>query len=189
AHRRVRRLRRRKDPAVRVARIAGRRLRCRLVAPAGAERLHRRRRRGRRPALRKGRAAAQSEPAARTSRVSTEAPTARRETPIGAARRLASREPALAAIALPVVLLAVLGWARRWAADDAYIDFRVVDNMLHGLGPVFYAGERVEAYTSPLWVAILAAVHGLLDFNLPWTAVAIGLALTVAGLACGAVGA
>ena len=105
------------------------------------------------------------------------------------ADRLTRRDPATAAIGLPVLLLAVLGWSRRWAADDAYIDFRVVDNLLHGLGPVFNAGERVEAYTSPLWVAILAAVHGLLDFNLPWTAVAIGLALTVAGLACGAVGA
>ena len=105
------------------------------------------------------------------------------------ADRLARRDPAIAAIGVPVLLVAVLGWARRWAADDAYIDFRVVDNLLHGLGPVFNAGERVEAYTSPLWVAILAAVRGLLGFNLPWTAVAIGLALTVAGLACGALGA
>ena len=116
--------------------------------------------------------------------MSTEAPTARRETPIGAARRLASREPALAAIALPVVLLAVLGWARRWAADDAYIDFRVVDNMLHGLGPVFNAGERVEAYTSPLWVGMLAALHWAFGFvDLPWTAVVLGLLMSIAGLA------
>ena len=59
------------------------------------------------------------------------------------ADRLTRRDPATAAIGLPVLLLAVLGWSRRWAADDAYIDFRVVDNLLHGLGPVFNAGERV----------------------------------------------
>ncbi|MBV9213235.1 MAG: hypothetical protein JOZ25_06270 [Actinobacteria bacterium] len=89
-------------------------------------------------------------------------------------------------MAVPGVALAVLGWARRWAADDAYIDFRVIDNLLHGLGPVFNAGERVEAFTSPLWVGLLAALHGALGFvNLPWTAVVLGLAFSVAGLVAG----
>lgn len=103
----------------------------------------------------------------------------------GLARRVAGLDLGAIAIAIPVVALAVLGWARRWAADDSYIDFRVIDNLLHGLGPVFNAGERVEAYTSPLWVALLTVVHVVLPFNLPWTAVVIGLAMSVAGLAAG----
>src|SRR5439155_12743836 len=136
-----------------------------------------------------GRPAAPPEPATRAGRVIARSAAGRRRRAAGFAGVLGSIDLAAVAIAAPVAALAVLGWARRWAADDAYIDFRVIDNLLHGLGPVFNAGERVEAYTSPLWVAILAAVHGLLGFNLPWTAVAIGLALTVAGLACGALGA
>jgi hypothetical protein len=40
--------------------------------------------------------------------------------------------------------------------DDAYIVFRYADNLLAGLGPVFNAGERVEGFTSPLWLLLLA---------------------------------
>ena len=92
--------------------------------------------------------------------------------------------------ALPVIALAMLGWRKRWATEDAYIDFRVVDNLLHGLGPVFNSGERVEAYTNPLWVAILVGIHGPLSFlNLPWTAVVLGLVLTLVGFAAASLGA
>lgn len=41
--------------------------------------------------------------------------------------------------------------------DDAYIAFRYARSWAEGLGPVFNPGERVEGYTSFLWVAILAA--------------------------------
>lgn len=91
----------------------------------------------------------------------------------------------LAAGALPIVAFAVLGWRRRWVSDDAFIDFRVVENLIHGYGPVFNAGERVEAYTSPLWTAILALLHGLFSLPLEWTAVVLGLMLTLAGVAAG----
>ena len=56
----------------------------------------------------------------------------------------------------PVALFAVLGWTHRWMADDGFIYLRVVDNLQSGAGPVFAEGERVEAYTSPLWFAILS---------------------------------
>lgn len=42
--------------------------------------------------------------------------------------------------------------------DDALISLRAARNWAHGLGPVFNAGERVEATTSPLWVAVLAVL-------------------------------
>lgn len=57
----------------------------------------------------------------------------------------------------PVIFLAWAGWAHRWVADDAFIHFRVVSQLLAGHGPVINAGERVEASTSPAWVAMLAA--------------------------------
>lgn len=90
----------------------------------------------------------------------------------------------LAAALAPCALLGVLGWTHRWNSDDAFINFRVVDHLLHGQGPVFNFGERVEAYTSALWVGVLAAGSAVLGIErLPWVAVVGGLALTVGGLA------
>lgn len=66
------------------------------------------------------------------------------------------------AVAAPPVLVAVLAWAHRWTTDDAFIHFRVVDQLVHGNGPVFNAGERVEASTSTAWVGFLAGWRVLL---------------------------
>jgi arabinofuranosyltransferase len=49
-----------------------------------------------------------------------------------------------------------LAWANRFVQDDAYIAFRYARHLAEGLGPVFNAGERVEGYTSALWVLLLA---------------------------------
>jgi len=102
----------------------------------------------------------------------------------------ASRVERWALLLFPSALLAVLGWMQRWSADDAFINFRVVDHILAGNGPVFNTGERIEVYTSTLWLAVLTALHGLLSFvALEWIAVVLGLALAVAGLVAATVGA
>ncbi len=44
-----------------------------------------------------------------------------------------------------------------WLSDDAYITFRVVDNVIHGFGPVYNVGERVQAYTNPLMMLVMSA--------------------------------
>jgi arabinofuranosyltransferase len=88
---------------------------------------------------------------------------------------------------VPLALVAALGWHRRWSSDDGFINFRIVDNLLHGLGPVYNDGERVEAYTSPLWIAVLAIAD--VPFRIEWAAVVLGIALTVAGLAAACRGA
>ncbi|MDQ6914374.1 MAG: hypothetical protein M3155_01020 [Actinomycetota bacterium] len=97
----------------------------------------------------------------------------------------------VATVALaPTALLGVLGWTHRWNADDAFIIFRVVDQFLHGNGPVYNVGERVEAYTSPLWTALLSAGAGIVGAShVEWVAVGLGLALSVAGLALATVAA
>ncbi|HDS30720.1 MAG TPA: hypothetical protein ENN67_06725, partial [Firmicutes bacterium] len=42
-------------------------------------------------------------------------------------------------------------------AEDAYISFRYAENIGSGMGPVFNWGDvRVEGYSNPSWVAILA---------------------------------
>ncbi|HEX9725550.1 MAG TPA: hypothetical protein VGC53_14820, partial [Vicinamibacteria bacterium] len=39
--------------------------------------------------------------------------------------------------------------------DDTYIFLRYAENLANGNGLVFNLGERVEGYTSPLWVLLL----------------------------------
>ncbi len=89
-----------------------------------------------------------------------------------------------AVLLAPVVLLALLAWSRRWTSEDAFIYYRVVENLLDGQGPVFNVGERVEAYTGPLWLGVLALGRALVPASAPieWVAVVLGLVLSVAGL-------
>ncbi len=42
--------------------------------------------------------------------------------------------------------------------DDTYIFLRYAENLASGAGPVFNPGERVEGYTSPLWVLLLGGM-------------------------------
>jgi len=92
-----------------------------------------------------------------------------------------------ALIALVTVAAGVAGWLHRWTADDAFINFRVVDNLLAGDGPVYNAGERVEVATSTLWLALLSAAEALVPGDaVAWSSVALGLACTMLGLAAAA---
>lgn len=96
-------------------------------------------------------------------------------------RRLLRAAP----LAAPALMIAVGGWAHRWMNEDAYINLRVVDQIFAGHGPVFNAGERVEAATSPLWIAVL--VVGRFLFGLfvrdEWIAVVASLCAAVAAFA------
>lgn len=87
----------------------------------------------------------------------------------------------------PVAVWACMAWRARWVCDDAFIDFAVVRNVLAGAGPTLNVGQRVESFTNPLWVALLslasAMVPGDPTQTLPWIAVLLGLALSLAGLA------
>jgi arabinofuranosyltransferase len=82
----------------------------------------------------------------------------------------------------PVVAIVVAGWQLRWMSDDGFIHLRVVSQLVHGNGPVFNAGERVEASTSPLWVALLALAYPITALALPWKAVVLGIGLTAGGV-------
>ncbi|MCH2170708.1 hypothetical protein MK489_07975 [Myxococcota bacterium] len=61
------------------------------------------------------------------------------------------------------VLLAAVFVCLHWVlgtgiVDDTYIFLRYAENLASGSGPVFNFGERVEGYTSPLWVLMLGAM-------------------------------
>ena len=85
----------------------------------------------------------------------------------------------------PIVLLAILAWSRRWTSEAGFIYYRIVENLLAGDGPVFNVGERVEAYAGPLWLGLLALARALAPagVHLEWVGVALGLVVSVAGLA------
>lgn len=65
----------------------------------------------------------------------------------------------LVAAATPIAIGLFLALRDAWVCDDAFISFRYVDHLEHGLGLVYNSGERVEGYTHFLWVILLAAMH------------------------------
>ena len=88
---------------------------------------------------------------------------------------------------LSVTVVAVLfgwgAWQRRWIADDGLIVLRTTRNMLAGNGPVFNAGERVEANTSTAW-SYLMYLGGLISgpARLEYVALTFALLLSVLGI-------
>lgn len=86
-----------------------------------------------------------------------------------------------------VTLVAVIfgwgAWQRRWIADDGLIVLRTVRNLLAGNGPVFNAGERVEANTSTAWSYLMYA-GGLVagPARLEYVALVLALVLSVLGV-------
>lgn len=93
-----------------------------------------------------------------------------------------SRALELGLRALPVAIVVVLGWTHRWTEEDAFLNFRIVDQIRAGHGPVFNIGQRVEVATSPLWLAMLTVAKTVLPFvRLEYLALAGGLLLTGLG--------
>jgi arabinofuranosyltransferase len=71
---------------------------------------------------------------------------------------------------------ALLFWlARRYDffCDDAFITLRYAQNVAHGAGAVYNAGERVEGYTSLTWM-LLAALFAKLGLPLPGSVQVLG---------------
>jgi arabinofuranosyltransferase len=88
-----------------------------------------------------------------------------------------------AALLAPLAVLATGAWMYRHVADDGFINLRVTAQLLAGNGPVFNAGERVEAVTSPLWIGILTVGSILTPLRMEWLAVLLGIGLTLVGMA------
>jgi arabinofuranosyltransferase len=72
---------------------------------------------------------------------------------------------ARATFAIASLLAAALVLSRAWVADDAFITWRVIENLLAGHGLRWNADERVQVFTHPLWALLhvpLAAATGSL---------------------------
>ena len=108
-------------------------------------------------------------------------PDAQRSPPRARWRRLGSGVPAY----VPALMIAIGGWQHRWMDEDAFINLRIVDQIFAGHGPVFNAGERVEASTSTVWIAVLVvgrAVFGAFT-SMEWIALLASLAAAVGAFA------
>ncbi|MFZ5953039.1 MAG: hypothetical protein ACOYXC_20220, partial [Candidatus Rifleibacteriota bacterium] len=55
------------------------------------------------------------------------------------------------------LLLVLVFFKNAWVSDDAYINFRAIEQLFAGNGPNWNHHERVQVYTSPLWFWMLAA--------------------------------
>lgn len=87
----------------------------------------------------------------------------------------------LKVLALLFCVLAI--GSRAWVAEDGYITFRVVENFFSGFGLVFNPGERVEAFTHPLWMLCLILLKTMgLDLHLGSILLGLMLSLSAATL-------
>ncbi len=66
-----------------------------------------------------------------------------------------------------------------WISDDAYITFRTVQHLVEGRGAVWNVGERVQAYTHPLWM-LLVALPIFVTREYFYTVIALSVALSMA---------
>ena len=75
-----------------------------------------------------------------------------------------------------------------WMSDDAYITFRTVDNFLHGFGLRWNVLNRVQAYTHPLWMFVVAGATALTG-ELYYTVTFLSIALSIGAVVLCAFGA
>lgn len=81
------------------------------------------------------------------------------------------RRVLLLALALVVLRLG-------WMSDDAFISFRTVWNLVNGYGLTWNTDERVQAFTHPLWLFLIAAAHAL-SGEMYLTAMAVSVACSL----------
>ena len=77
-----------------------------------------------------------------------------------------SPQPERGAKKLWLVFLAmafVMIWvvSNAWSSDDAFITFRTIDNWFRGHGLRWNPLERVQSYTHPLWMFLVAGLYAL----------------------------
>jgi hypothetical protein len=70
-------------------------------------------------------------------------------------RRLAAISYPGACLFAAAMYLAVVGVVVADPIDDAFINFRYLEQLLDGHGLVFNPGERLEGFSSPLWLLLL----------------------------------
>lgn len=57
------------------------------------------------------------------------------------------------------LLLIIVFFKNAWVCDDAYINFRAIEQFFAGNGPNWNPHQRVQVYTSPMWFWFLAGLR------------------------------
>ena len=83
-------------------------------------------------------------------------------------------------ILLSILILGVMGFAlqRAWVSDDAYITFRTIDNLVNGYRLTWNPAERVQVFTHPLWMVILAIFY-FFTHEIYLTSIVVSLSFTL----------
>ena len=71
---------------------------------------------------------------------------------------LRSRKLIIPMLAIFIALLVQTSWVE----EDAFITLRTSDNFIHGYGLRWNIDERVQTFTNPLWMFVLAGTHTLI---------------------------
>ena len=85
--------------------------------------------------------------------------------------------PLVAVICLFIVVLLRCAWL----CDDAFITFRTVENFWNGYGLTWNIDERVQTYTHPLWMFLLAGAYGVTR-EFYFSSIALGVVFTLASI-------
>lgn len=80
--------------------------------------------------------------------------------------------PVLIAVAILLII------RRAWICDDAYITFRTIDNFYHGYRFTWNVTERVQVFTHPLWMLLLAATTWIFN-DIYLTSLLIAILITI----------
>ena len=101
--------------------------------------------------------------------------------PVDVRRQLARDNVARLFVAGAFVVFTVVLLRTAWLCDDAYINFRTIDNFLHGYGLRWNVGERVQTYTDPLWV-LLVTVCSAMTGEFYYTVIFLSFTLSLAAV-------
>ena len=85
-------------------------------------------------------------------------------------QRVATRRWRVGLFVLFLIPFVAVFHTAAWVSDDAYITFRTVDNIVQGHGARWNVGERVQAYTHPLWMMLHVPVYAVLG-EIAWSTV------------------
>ena len=78
------------------------------------------------------------------------------------------------------LLMLAATW-RAWVCNDAYITFRVIDNLVNGYGLRWNVDERVQVFTHPLWMLFHVPFYALFG-HIYVVTIVLSLALTAGAL-------
>ncbi len=84
-------------------------------------------------------------------------------------------------LAILISIYAVILIRTAWVGEDAYITFRVIANFLAHQGLVFNPGERVQAFTHPLWLFLMSVTFYFYR-NFFYASIALSIVLSLAAV-------